>query len=189
MRIRGFLALLALVAACFVTAPAARSADDPLAFDDPGMHFRPPDGWERLPTPPLPPGSTMGINETAPVAAWVFHSGKIDQRVITVNIRSYDGDLDALERSHESDLRNATDGLFVDKHDLTKLSNGMPAYWLRTSEGSEIGKYYRRYEWVVFDGHRSILVTYLGRQGDFSDKDAKEAMASLYVVVYPRDRR
>jgi hypothetical protein len=187
MRIRRSVALLALVFACVAVAPPVRAADDPLSFDDPGIHFRPPDGWTRVSTPPA--GGPMGTSESSPVAAWSFNEGKIDQRVITINIRRADGDLETMERQHEAELRDATDGLFVDKRELTKLSNGMPAYWLRTSQGSDIGKYYRRWEWLVYDGSRSIFVTLLGRQGDFDDDFAKKALASLYVVAYPRDRR
>jgi len=187
MTTRGAIALLALAAAFFVGVPAT-AATDPLSFDDPGMHFRPPDPWERVPLVnkdgEAPPPDSGG-----PVAAWVYHRGKPDQRVITVVIKSYDGTLEDLERSTESEMRNGTDGLFVDKHELTKLSNGMPAFWLRTSEGSDIGKYLRRYEYIVFDGQRSIIVAMVGHQGDFEEKDAKEAMASLYVVAYPRGRQ
>ena len=187
MKTRGALALLALAVAFFVSAPAARAADDPNSFDDPGVHFKPPEGWERLPiAQPQDPGAAG--NEGRPLAVWAFHKGQGDQRVISLSIKSYDGDLDGLERSHESEMRNGTDGLFVDKRESTKLANGMPAYWLRTSEGSDIGKYYRRYEWIVWDGQRSVILTLVGRQGDFDDKFAKDAMSSLYVVAYPRRR-
>ncbi len=40
----------------------------------------------------------------------------------------------------------------------------------------------------MIDTKRGITVAYVGRQGDFDEKDAKAALASLYVVVYPRSR-
>jgi hypothetical protein len=187
MTTRSAVALLALAATFLVGAPSARAASDPLSFDDPGMHFRPPDGWERVPL--TKEGATPPPDSDGPVAIWVFDRGKADQRIIQITIKPYDGDLDALEHETEATMRNNTDGLFVDKHELTKLNNGMPAFWLRTSEGSDIGKYFRRYEYIVFDGQRSIIVAMVGHQGDFEEKDAKAALDSLYVVAYPRGRQ
>ena len=187
MTTRGALTLLALVAAFFVGVSPAHAATDPLSYDDPGMHFKPPDGWERVPLTKdgePPPSTTEG-----PVAVWVFDRGKIDQRVISISVKPYEGALEGLERETESDMRNNTDGLFVDKHQLLKLGNGMPAYWIRTSEGSELGKYFRRYEYLVYDGQRSIQVAMVGHQGDFEEKDAHAALDSLYVVAYPRARQ
>jgi hypothetical protein len=64
----------------------------------------------------------------------------------------------------------------------------MPAYWLKSSQGSEVGKYLRRYEMIVFDGRRAIVVSYMGRQGDFEEKEARDTMASLYIVAFPHGR-
>jgi hypothetical protein len=187
MKLRPIAALLGLLFACLWLAPAARAADDPLSFDDPGMHFKAPDGWERFPLQESGenPGGQAG---SAPIAVWGFHVGKGDQRVISIVIRSSDEGLETIERQHEADLRDQGDGVFIDKHELTKLENGMPAYWVRSSSGTDAGKFYRRYEWVVFDGKRSIFVTLLGKQGDFDDAYAKAALKSLYVVAYPGAR-
>jgi hypothetical protein len=46
----------------------------------------------------------------------------------------------------------------------------------------------RAVEYVAFDGRRSIILSYVGAAGDFSDKDALDAMASLTVVLYPDGR-
>jgi hypothetical protein len=76
----------------------------------------------------------------------------------------------------------------VDKREQTKLANGMPAYWLKVSQGSKAGQFQRRYELVVYDGTRAIIVAFVGRSGDFDEKEARDALASLYVVLYPRSR-
>jgi hypothetical protein len=188
MTIRGALALLSLAAAFLLGTPSAHAATtDPLSFDDPGMHFRPPDGWERVPILNKD-GEAPAADYGGPAAVWVFDRGKADQRIIEITIKRYQGSLDELEHETESTMRNGTDGLFIDKHELTKLENGMPAYWMRTSEGSDIGKYFRRYQYIVYDGQRSIIVALVGHQGDFEEKDAKAALSSLYVVAYPGPR-
>jgi hypothetical protein len=185
MNLRVSLALLGCLAALGLFGGAlGRAADDPLSYDDPGMHFRPPDGWERVPI--ASNGTAPGLDQ--PLAIYIFHRGKIDQRLVTIAAESYDGTLEVFERQHESELRNTVDGTFIDKHTAVTLENGMPAMWVQSSTSGDVGKYTRRYEYLIFDSKRAIVVGYTGRQGDFDEKEAKAALASLYVVAFPKPR-
>lgn len=84
-------------------------------------------------------------------------------------------------------MKTKSDSTFITSKKVT-LSNGMPAYWLKVSQGSDVGQYTRRFEYVIIDLKRGITVSYIGRQGDFEEKDAQAALAGLSVVAYPRDR-
>ncbi len=166
-------------------APAAPTAD-PLAYDDPGMHFRPPDGWTRV-TLAAPAAGDGG--KQPPAAVYVWHPGKAEQRTILIEIASYEGTLDGYERSRESELHTESAGTFVDRKTKTALVNGMPAYVVQVSQpAGAAGHQLRRYDYLVYDLQRSIDVAYIGRYGDFDENDVKTALASLSVVVYPRRR-
>jgi len=157
-------------------------------YDDPGMHFSPPSGWEKITLGPAADAAGQGDDEQErpPVAVYAWHRGQSDQRTIAINIQHYDGSLDAFEHQRESDLRKAADGTFVDKPSKTALANGMPVYLLNVKAGTDVGHFVQRFDYLMIDGSRSIDVSYSGRQGDFGQKDATDAFSSLYVVVYPR---
>jgi hypothetical protein len=174
---------LALVVAIWSAAFAADSD-----YDDPGMHFAPPAGWEKISLAPAPgqdPPSQDDDNRP-PAAVYVYHRGQPDQRTIVINIQSFDGDLATFESAHESEMRKGTDGAFLDKPIKTSLANGMPVMLLKMTSGNDPGHFSQRYEYLMIDGTRSIAVSYFGRQGDFEKQDALDAFSSLYVVAYPR---
>jgi hypothetical protein len=177
-----FLIALACALLAYGTAPAA--TPDPLSYDDPGMHFRPPDGWERLPVDQVP-SDPQGPRA---VAAYVFKKNKQDQRYMILLVEPYSGTLDGFEKSHEGELRNGADGTFIDRHESLRLSNGMPAIWLRVTARSGTFQSTRLNEFLVYDLTRGIILRYQGRAGDFRDDEARAAMTSLYVVVYPKNR-
>jgi hypothetical protein len=164
----------------------ALAASDPLSYDDPGMHFRPPDGWERLQLTDSGPDQN---GNRPPAAVYFLKKSKFDQRLITVTVQPFNGSLDGFVHSRTGDLRAQSDSTFVEKQEKTTLSNGMPAYWLKVNQGAKLGQYVRRYEYLVIDLTRGIVVSYAGRAGDFDEKEARDALASLYVVVYPRNAR
>ena len=168
-------------------APNATPTHNPLSYDDPGMHFQPPDDWKRIPlsTDAQVPGG--GRDQKPPVALYIKGNQR-NSRVITVSVQDYDGTLDAFEVTHDQALRNDLDSIYVVKKEKTTLANGMPAYWLHVNSGNEAGKYVQRYEWVVVDTKRSIIVSLIGHQGDFTDDEAAKDLSSLYVVVYPAHR-
>ena len=159
---------------------------DPLAYDDPAVHFRAPDGWSRL---AIAAPATDSGGQRPPVAVYVFHGGQADQRTIIIDIQPFAGSLEGFESAHETELRNQAEGTFVDRRAKTQLANGMPAYFIKVSQpGGAAGHQLRRYDYVVDDLQRSIDVAYIGRNGDFDEAEAQKALASLSVVVYPRGR-
>ncbi len=176
-----------------VTAPAVNATPqpaptvDPLTYDDPGMHFRAPDGWKRvdLTGAPNDPSGKAG-----PAAVFLFAPDRNnDARTILITIEPFAGTLEGLVHSRESVLRSANEGTFVDHETKIALANGMPAYLVQTSQpGGPVGHQLRRYDYIVYDLQRSIDVAYVGRYGDFEEKDVRAALASLSVVVYPRRR-
>lgn len=177
---------LVALTATLLLGTSAGAATDPLSYDDAGMHFKAPDGWQRL---PIPEESTSpGLDAKTTLAAFAFANGKNDSRVISITAEPFDGTLDGAEISHETDLRNAQDTTLVDRKIKTSLPNGMPAWFLKVSQGSDPFTSVRLYQYVVFDGKREIITTYSGRQFNFTEDDAKKALASLYVVVYPNQR-
>ena len=174
--------LLALASPSPVPAPTV----DPLAYDDPGMHFRAPDGWKRIELA----DAANDPSAKVPAAVFTYHGDRSDARTIVITIEPYSGTLEGLEVSKESELRSASDGTFVDRKTKIVLGNGMPGYAIRVSQPSgPAGHQLRRYDYVISDLSRSIDVAYVGRYGDFEDRDVEAALASLSVVVYPRARR
>ncbi|MBC5798953.1 MAG: hypothetical protein GIW94_03105 [Candidatus Eremiobacteraeota bacterium] len=172
----------ALVGALALPAAAAGS----LSYDDPGMHFKAPDGWQRV---DLPNADAGDQDHKPPAAVFVLNPGRRDQRTIVLDIQSGSDSLDAFEHGHESELHQQGDngGAHVDKRTQVTLANGMPAYLLQVTSGDGLDSV-RRYEYLVFDGQRDIDVSYSGHQGEFDQKAALDALSSLYVVAYPRNR-
>jgi hypothetical protein len=179
-------ALVACLAFVLASLCATFAADGD--YDDPGMHFSPPPGFEKISLAPAAGQDAPSQDEDKrpPAAVYVYHRGQPDQRTIVIDIQSFDGDLATFESAHESDMRKGTDGAFVDKPVKTSLANGMPVLLLKMTSGNDPGHFSQRYEYLMIDGTRSIAVSYYGRQGDFEKKDALDAFSSLYVVAYPR---
>ena len=144
--------------------------------------FTAPEGWVKIPV--ATPDSTT---DPTLVAMFVKNVGKPNQRIIQIVVEDFDLGLTPFETSHESELRQKVDSTFVDKKTKLTLPNGMPAYWIRVSQGKELGQFTRRYEYVIVDLKRGITVSYIGRQGDFDEKEAQTALAGLEVVVYPNN--
>lgn len=184
---------LALQAPASPQGPAASATPlpaptlDPLAYDDPGMHFRAPDGWKRIAL--ASDGSAANDGKRPPAAIYVFNAGRSEQRTIVIDIQPFEGTLDGFERARETELHSGTDGTFVDRKTKIALANGMPAYLVQVSQpGGQVGHQLRRYDYLIYDLQRSIDVAYIGRYGDFDERDVAAAFASLSVVVYPRRR-
>lgn len=162
---------------------AAAEPADPLSYDDPAMHFAAPPGWERV---RFTPSTTE--DSSHPVAIFAKDRGEYDQRTIAIEVGRFDGTFDSVADVHASELRTQFDHAFIDHKARVVLPNGMPAWWQRVSYGQELGHIYERYEYVLFDGRRSIVVSYTAHLGDADDKDAKAALSSLSVVLYPNGR-
>lgn len=175
--------LLALAVSFGLVVPSAVRADDAkLSYDDPAVHYSAPDGWYRQ---NLPPEAEQSAHY---VAAFGKTFDRNDTRTITLRIEPYTGSLDGLASSHESDLRSQAESVFVDKKTKITLANGMPAWLMKVSIGQDAGRIVRDFEYVVFDGRRSIIASYVGRDGTFDDKEAISALSTLSVVLYPSGR-
>jgi hypothetical protein len=162
---------------------------DPLSYDDPGMHFRPPDGWQKLAAPPNAEASGGTSDDLTPVAVFARTVGRDDTRLIVIATKRFDGSLDGFESSTESEARQGQDSTFVGFHRKVSLVNGMPAYFLKITGGTDLATSSTRYEYLVVDGVRGIIASYASRLGDSQEEEAKTALASLSVVLYPRGRR
>ncbi len=190
------LVALALPCAARADAPAAPSAAASVApvatYNDAGMHFEAPAGWETVPISANPDGSGSpdgggDSDEATPVAAFIYHRGKSDQVAIVIKTAPFDGRVDDYDVSHNSALRKDGD-TFIAKNEKITLANGMPAYFVKANSGSEAGHYVETLEYLVCDGTRSIDVSYIGGEGTFDETKARSAFASLYVVAYPTRR-
>ncbi len=177
--------ILSAIALTAVLAAPAQAAD-PLSYDDPGMHFKAPAGFERVDLG-APSQDADESDTSRPAAVFVSNRGRRDQRSIVIEVHPGSDSLDAFEANAEQDLRKGNDSARVDKKEKTALANGMPAYFLRVSSGDGLEAIWR-YEYVVVDGTRDIDVTYTAHQGEVDAQAAKDALASLYVVVYPHNR-
>jgi hypothetical protein len=174
-----------------VPAVAASAAPVP-TYNDAGMHFEAPPGWESVPVSANADGSGSAdgggdSDEATPVAAFIYHRGKSDQVAIVIKTAPFDGRVDDYDVSHNSALRKDGD-TFIAKNEKIALANGMPAYFVKANSGSEAGHYVETLEYLVCDGTRSIDVSYFGSEGSFDETKARSAFASLYVVAYPTRR-
>jgi hypothetical protein len=177
-------ASVTLALACVLPCAAA----DPASYDDDGMHYAAPADFEKV---PLPPGNPLGSDDSdspTPIALFVYHKDRSDRQTITIAVARFEGDVAEFDTQHISDERKE-DGVFISTNTKTTLANGMPAYFTKVTSGSTAGQFLQRYEMLVCDGTRSIIVAYGGPQGSFGDATAKAAFASLYVVVYPHRRK
>ena len=68
-------------------APPSAPSADPLAYDDPAVHFRPPDGWVRAKLG-APEAASSG-QQQPPAAVYFFHPGQSDQRTIIIDIQPF----------------------------------------------------------------------------------------------------
>jgi len=158
---------------------SADSGSGANTYNDRSIAFTAPDGWTNLHVPP--PDST---DNSTPVAMFIKNFNKYDTRAIQITVKDYSGSLDGFESDHEKELRKDSDSVFIRKSKVT-LSNGMPAYWLKVTQGADAGSYVALYEYVIIDLKRGITVTYAGKQGFFDEKDAQASLSQLAVVAYP----
>ncbi len=193
-----YAAVLALASPCAAradapSAPSATASSAPVAtYNDAGMHFEAPPGWQSIPVAANPDGNGGAAgggdsDEATPVAAFIYHRGKSDQVAIIIKTTPFDGSVDEFDVSHNSDLRKNGD-TFISKNEKVTLANGMPAYFVKANSGSEAGHYVETLEYLVCDGTRSIDVSYVGGEGTFDETKARDAFSSLYVVAYPTHR-
>jgi hypothetical protein len=163
-------------------AQASAVAADSLSYDDPGMHYQAPAGWERLDL-----GDAAGKDD-APAAVFVIDKGKVNARSVIIQIKPFDGSLADFVSNRRGELRQGSDNVtvFLNKQQPITLGNGMPAYLIEASSNSDSAPSRKSYEYLIIDGQRSIDVTYSGLVGDIDDDGGKAILSSLYVVAYPK---
>ncbi|HMD03016.1 MAG TPA: hypothetical protein VKG44_08660, partial [Candidatus Baltobacteraceae bacterium] len=155
-------------------------------YSDRSINYAAPDGWTKVPLNPS--GDQQGGDDPVPVAVFVKSNGSQKNVIEILVAPSAGSSLEDFERSYESGLRKNDTSTFVSKKTKVTLANGMPAYWLKVTNGEEAGKYTLRYEYVISDLKRGIVAAYVGRPGSTDEKEAQAALASLAVVVYPGAR-
>lgn len=181
------LALCAFVAggagiACAQQTPEPVPTQSPLEYSDPAMSFMPPPGYYRV---PMAPHSPTEFGQPSVVAAWIKNPGKTDQRTITITMDNFSGSLDGAEMISENNARDQTDGIFVNHKQVTKLANGMPAYFQEMTIGSGFNEL-KRWQYVWIDGIRIVTLTIVGRFGEIDEKQAREDLANASGVLYPQ---
>ena len=164
-------------------APQASPTPSPSEYHDPAMSFTAPPEFYRLPLAAHDPAQ---FDQSTVVAAWVANPGKREQLTITITMENHDGTLDGFEMVSENEARDNGD-VFFKKHEVTKLTNGMPAYWEELTMGSGFDTL-KRFEYVWADGTRGVLLAITGRYGVLDEPAAKKALANASGVLYPRGR-
>ncbi len=182
------------LAVCALLAPAQASAQTPAPdssptpvrnqYNDPAMSFTAPPEYYQV---GLVPHDPAHFDESTVVAAWVANPGKREQLTITLSMENHDGTLDGFEMVSENEIRDKVDSVFFKKHELTKLANGMPAYWQEMSIGSGFDEL-KRFGYVWADGVRGISLTITGRYMLLDEPTAKKALAGAMGVAYPKNR-
>lgn len=153
-------------------------------YTDPAMAFTAPPEFYQV---PLVPHDPAHFDETTVVAAWVANPGKREQLTITLSMENHDGTLEGFEMVSENEIRNKVDSVFFKKHDLTKLDNGMPAYWQELSMGSGFDTL-KRFDYVWIDGVRGVMLAITGRYMILDEPMARKALAGAMGVAYPKYR-
>ena len=167
-------------------APGPSPSPSPLPeaaqYNDPGMHFEVQPEWTRVPFNGKAPGGFQ------PLAIFTREAGKAEQKTLIIAAEPYEGTLDGFESSTENELRSGSEGTIVDKKIRLIMPNGMPAYWMKVSRGTQAGKLYQTFQYAIFDGMRGIIASVSGRLGDIREEQAREWLSGLRVVLYPRNR-
>ncbi len=158
--------------------PAPARADAPLYTDD-TVRFQPPPDFDAVTVPPVDLSEQPHLS---PVAAYVHNRGKEDQLTILIMMVLFPSGLNDFEQIVENDLRNQIDGLFVSKKVLTRLPNGMPAYWFKFAYGEGFDSM-QQYAYATIDGRRGIVVSVSGHVGIIDEDKAKDALRNLAVVL------
>ena len=165
-------------------APDVSPTPNPAEYHDPAMFFTAPAEYIRV---PLAPHDPARFDQPAVMAAWVGNPGKREQVTIVITMENHDGNLDGFEMVSENEIRDKVDSVFFKKHELTKLTNGMPAYWQELSIGSGFDLT-KRFDYVWADGVRGVTLSISGRYGVLDEPMARKALANVAAVLYPANR-
>ncbi|MDQ6930367.1 MAG: hypothetical protein M3126_06850 [Candidatus Eremiobacteraeota bacterium] len=164
---------------------SASPAPTTAAYDDASMHFLPPKDWQRL---AVTPADLRDSDKLGLIAAYVHNPGRDNEQRMVLEMENFNGSSSAsFESSVENELRTQFDGLLIRKQE-THLANGMPAVWLNMTYGSGFDTT-KLFGYAVSDGRRGIILLAQGRLDLIHEDEAKAALSSLSVVLYPRWRQ
>ncbi len=172
----------AVLAAFFYLLPSLAIAAGN-TYNDPAMSFTAPPDFISLGAPPHDPAA---FDQPTIVAAFVRHPNKTDMSNIGLRMQNFDGSADGFDTTVENDMRTRADSVFI-KKTATKLSNGMPAYWLEISYGSGFSQV-KTYEYIWADGVRGVELFETARFGELDEAKAKRDLSDVSAVAYPKDR-
>jgi hypothetical protein len=167
--------------------PAAPTpSPDPHSYVDPGMNFTAPADavlvGRRYPT------LAELSNDLQPVAVWVLHPGKEDQRTIQILMESFQAAPDQWEGQFESQMHNTGgQGLLIRNKTPMGLLNGMPATFVEVTAGSGFDSK-KEFAVVWADGQRGVVLAESGRLGDASSDEAKTVLHNVTAVRYPLEQ-
>jgi hypothetical protein len=183
-RVALLFAILAVALPCAATAQVIpASTPDPQVYDDPGMHFRAPDGFVLVGRRPIGVESLSGDPHV--VAAW--RNSRMPPRVITIQQESYEGDVDGFESLFEQQLRNQYQDALIQHQEPMSLRNGMPAMFMELTAGSGFDER-KGYIIIWADGTRGVAITLLAQIGDLDIGTAKRLLSDASAVRYPAGR-
>ena len=166
-----------LLSAVSTTTFPARA--DARMYSDRTVRFIPPPEYDSI---DLPAVDLSEQEHLTPVAAYIHNRGKEDQLSIQILMEQFSGSLNEFETSVENDLRGQIPDLFVSKKAVTRLANGMPAYWMKLAYGEGFDSM-QQYVYATIDGRRGIVVAMVGRLGIINEDKAREGLKNLAVVL------
>ena len=165
--------------------PYATPTPIPNSYNDPAMSFVAPSDFYQANIPPHDP---MSFDNPTVVAEWIRHPGQREQQIISITMENVDSSLAGFEMNSENTLRDQADNVFFKQHQLTTLSNGMPAFWQEISVGSGFDEI-KRFDYVWVDGVRGVTLAITARFGEIDEPTARKVLANASGVLYPRYRR
>ncbi|MBV9278149.1 MAG: hypothetical protein JOZ97_07945 [Candidatus Eremiobacteraeota bacterium] len=160
-------------------ATAGRAVADAPMYSDATMRFLPPAGFDKIDVPQV---DLSEQEHLAPVAYYVQNRGTEQQLSIAIMVELFNGGLNEFTTVVENDLRGEIPDLFVSRKTLTKLANGMPAYWIKLAYGEGFDSM-QQYLYATIDGRRGIVVAISGHLGVITEDTAKAALKNLAVVI------
>jgi hypothetical protein len=180
--------LVVVIAALLPFAVAAQTVPtaptpDPQVYDDPGMHFRAPDGFNLVGRRPIALDELTGDPQF--VAGWRMAK---PTRAITIQQESYDGDVSGFESVFEQQLRNQYEDALVQHQESMSLRNGMPAEYMELTAGSGFDER-KGYIVIWADGTRGVALMLMTQAGDLDSDTAKRLLSDASAVRYPVGRQ
>ena len=157
---------------------------NPHEYNDPGMHFVAPQGWNLVGYRVLP---LAELGDDAQVVAGWAGPDRTRPQAITISEQAFEGDAQMFESRFENDVRQQFDNILVKNKERTSLQNGMPAYFLDMAYGEGFSSR-KEFALVWADGSRGVAIAVTGRVGELDAATAKKLLSNVSAVRYPSGR-